>query len=92
MSRWWPAAYCALHGHRWVKTKVRRVLHRLDIHTLARTDATALEANAIGRAELVFQDALPVQPFGRSRRLGQLVLVDTATHKTAGAVLIGEPQ
>jgi len=84
--------YWALHGHRWVKTKVRRVLHRLDIHTLARTDATALEANAIGRAELVFQDALPVQPFGRSRRLGQLVLVDTATHKTAGAVLIGEPQ
>ena len=84
--------YWALHGHRWVKTKVRRVLHRLDIHTLARTGATALEANAIGRAELVFQDALPVQPFGRSRRLGQLVLVDTATHKTAGAVLIGEPQ
>ena len=84
--------YWALHGHRWVKTKVRRVHHRLDIHTLAEAEATQLEANAIGHAELVFQDALPLQPFARSRRLGAMVLVDAATHKTAGAVLVREPQ
>jgi NAD-dependent dihydropyrimidine dehydrogenase PreA subunit len=36
-------AYWALHGHRWVKAKVRRIVHKLDIHTLAEEDATQLE-------------------------------------------------
>jgi sulfate adenylyltransferase subunit 1 len=27
-------------------------------------------------------------PFARSRLLGSLILVDTATHKTSGAVLV----
>ena len=80
--------YWALHGHRWVKAKVKRVVHRLDIHTLAEQDADHLEANAIGHIELLLQEALPVRPFAESRLLGSLVLVDTATHKTAGAVLV----
>ncbi|QTD46997.1 sulfate adenylyltransferase subunit 1 [Ottowia testudinis] len=80
--------YWALHGHRWVKAKVRRVVHRLDIHTLAEEAATQLEPNAIGHVELVLQEPIPATPFARSRVLGSLILVDTASHKTAGAVLI----
>ncbi len=80
--------YWALHGHRWVKAKVRRVVHRLDIHTLAEAEASQLEPNAIGHVELALQEALPVLPYARSRLRGSLVLVDTATHKTAGAVLV----
>ncbi|TFZ03361.1 sulfate adenylyltransferase subunit 1 [Ramlibacter rhizophilus] len=81
-------AYWALHGHRWVKAKVKRVLHRLDIHTLSQAEAAQLEANAIGRVELALQEPLATQPYARSRVLGSLVLVDTATHRTAGAVLV----
>jgi sulfate adenylyltransferase subunit 1 len=33
--------YWALHGHRWVKAKVRRVVHKLDINTLAEEDASS---------------------------------------------------
>ena len=80
--------YWALHGHRWVKAKVRRVVHRLEIHTLAEEAATQLEPNAIGHVELVLQEAIPVAPFARSRVLGSLILVDTASHRTAGAVLV----
>ncbi len=80
--------YWALHGHRWVKAKVRRVVHRLDIQTLQETDASQLEPNAIGHVELTLQEALPALPFARSRLRGSLVLVDTASHKTAGAVLV----
>jgi sulfate adenylyltransferase subunit 1 len=29
-----------------------------------------------------------VRPFAQSRALGSLVLVDTASHKTSGAVLV----
>ncbi|MDP3616959.1 MAG: sulfate adenylyltransferase, partial [Rhodoferax sp.] len=80
--------YWALHGHRWVKAKIKRIIHKLDIHTLTETEATQLEANAIGHVELILQEAIVVLPYRQSRVLGSLVLVDTATHKTAGAVLI----
>jgi len=80
--------YWALHGHRWVKAKVQRIVHRLDIHTLAETEATELPANAIGHVELALQQPLLTLPFAQSRGLGSLVLVDTASHKTSAAVMV----
>ncbi|MFT3780303.1 MAG: GTP-binding protein [Ottowia sp.] len=80
--------YWALHGHRWVKAKVRRIVERLDIHTLARQEATQLEANAIGHVELVLQEPIPAAPFAQARVLGSLILVDTASHRTSGAILV----
>ena len=80
--------YWALHGHRWVKAKIKRIVHRLDIHTLAEEDATQLEPNAIGHIELTLQEPLATLAFARSRALGSLVLVDTASHRTAGALLV----
>jgi sulfate adenylyltransferase subunit 1 len=63
-------------------------VHRLDIHTLAEHDAEALPANAIGHVELLLLEPIAARPFAQSRVLGSLVLVDTASHKTAGAALI----
>jgi sulfate adenylyltransferase subunit 1 len=83
--------YWALHGHRWVKAKVSRILHRVDIHTLQEAPATHLEPNAIGQIELALQEPLATRPYAQSRALGALVLVDTATHKTCGALLAGLP-
>jgi sulfate adenylyltransferase subunit 1 len=80
--------YWALHGHRWVKAKVARIAHRLNIQTLAEEDAQQLEANSIGHVELALQAPLAVLPFAQARVLGSLILVDTASHKTAGAVLV----
>ena len=80
--------YWALHGNRWVKARVKRVIHRLDINTLAEEDADALPANSIGHVALVLQECIAARPFSESRVLGALVLVDTASHRTAGAVLV----
>ena len=80
--------YWALHGHRWVKARVQRIVHRLDIHTLAEETATQLEPNDIGHIELTLQEPLITLPFEQSRALGSLVLVDTANHRTAGALLV----
>jgi len=80
--------YWALHGHRWVKVKVQRVVHRLNVNTLAEEEATELAPNAIGHVTLALQEPLVSLPFAQSRILGALVLVDTATHKTSGAVLV----
>jgi sulfate adenylyltransferase subunit 1 len=80
--------YWALHGHRWVKAKVRRIVSQLDIHTLVAQDASELLANAIGEVELSLLEPIAALSYRRSRILGSLVLVDTASHKTAGAALI----
>lgn len=80
--------YWALHGHRWVKAKVKRIVHKLDVNTLAEEDASELPPNAIGHIELSLQEPLATLPYARSRMLGSLVLVDTASNKTSGAVLI----
>ena len=80
--------YWALHGHRWVKVKVQRVVHRLNVNTLAEEEASELPPNAIGHVTLALQEPLTTLPFAQSRILGALVLVDTASHKTSGAVLV----
>lgn len=83
--------YLALHGHRWIKAKVKAVVHRLDINTLAEENASQLEPNAIGHVDFVLQEPIPVAAFAQARTLGSLILVDTASHKTAGAVLVNQP-
>ena len=80
--------YWALHGHRWVKAKVQRVVHRLDVNTLAEEEASELAPNAIGHVTLALQEPLVTLPFAQSRILGALVLVDTASHKTSGALMV----
>ncbi len=80
--------YLALHGHRWVKAKVQRIAQRFDIHSLAPHEATALNTNEIGMVELAFQQPIAALPYAQSKALGAMILVDTATHKTSGAVLV----
>jgi sulfate adenylyltransferase subunit 1 len=80
--------YWVLHGHRWVKAKVQRLVHRLNVNTLAEENASELPPNAIGHVTLALQQPLVTMPFTQSRVLGALVLVDTASHKTSAAVLV----
>ncbi|ODS68420.1 MAG: sulfate adenylyltransferase [Acidovorax sp. SCN 68-22] len=80
--------YQLLHGHRWVKARVRSIVHGLDIHTLAEQPATELAPNAIGHVELQLQSPVPAAPYARARQLGAMILVDSASNRTAGAVLL----
>ena len=80
--------YWALQGHRWVKAKIRRIVHQIDINTLATHDAARLEVNAIGVVEMALLEPIAALPYKQSRVLGSLILVDTASHKTSGAALV----
>ncbi|MES1977358.1 MAG: GTP-binding protein [Pseudomonadota bacterium] len=80
--------YLALHGHRWVKAKVKRIVSHININTLESHDAAQLDANAIGVIELALLEPIATLPYKQSRTLGSLVLVDTASHKTSGALLV----
>ena len=80
--------YWALHGHQWVKAQVTDILHAIDILTLEPHPIESLKMNAIGRVELKFKEPIMAQNFQDCRLAGSMILVDTATHQTAGAVLI----
>ena len=80
--------YWALHGRRWVKAKVTAIDHKLDILTLQPQTSSTLSPNEIGQIRLQLQQDIPAVPFGQSRELGALVLVDTASHRTSAAALI----
>jgi sulfate adenylyltransferase subunit 1 len=79
--------YWLLQGHRWTKAKVTRVAHRVDIHTLAQTEASELAANDIGHITLALQSPLPARAYTQAKSLGSAILVDTASHKTSGALM-----
>jgi sulfate adenylyltransferase subunit 1 len=80
--------YWALHGHRWIKARVKRIVHSLNINTLQAHDASEIAPNAIGHIELALQEPIAALPYAQSRVLGALILVDTASHKTSGALLL----
>ena len=82
--------YLLRHGHRWVQARLRAVQHRLDIHTLAQEAAEGLGVNDIGEVEFELQQPLPLLPYAHSRVGGALIVVDPASHRTSGALLVRE--
>jgi sulfate adenylyltransferase subunit 1 len=86
--------YLLRHGHRWVQARLRAVHHRLDIHTLARDEAAQLQVKDIGEVEFELQQPLPLLPYAHSRVGGALIVVDPASHRTSGALLVqaAEPE
>lgn len=80
--------YWVRHGHRWVQARITAIDSRLDIHTLSDTDAHELAVNEIGRVQVQTQSPLPVEPYADNRVGGALIVVDPATHRTSGALLV----
>jgi sulfate adenylyltransferase subunit 1 len=80
--------YWVRHGHRWVQARITAIDSRLDIHTLSDTDAHELAVNEIGRVQLQTQSPLPVEAYADNRVGGALIVVDPATHRTSGALLV----
>jgi sulfate adenylyltransferase subunit 1 len=82
--------YLVRHGNRWVQARIGAIEHRLDIHTLRPTDAHQLAVNDIGEVRMELQQPLPLQPYTDNRVGGALIVVDPASHRTSGALLVRE--
>ncbi len=80
--------YWALHGHQWVKAQVTQIENTINIVTLQKEKTESLNTNEIGTIELTLKEPILSQSFLKSRLMGAMILVDTATHKTSAAVLI----
>jgi len=82
--------YWVRHAHRWVHARIVEIAHRLDIQTLQPVDAHTLDVNDIGVVVVEVQQPLPLVPYRSNRVGGSLIVVDPATHRTAGALLVDE--
>ena len=80
--------YWVRHGNRWTHARIIEIESVLDIHTLAATDAHRLAVNDIGTVVMETQQALPVEPYETNRVGGALIVVDPASHRTSGALLV----
>ena len=84
--------YWLRHGNRWVLARLGEVRHRLDIHTLTPRAADRLDVNDIGEVVFELQQALPLSTFASNRVGGALIVVDPASHRTSGALLVTQTQ
>ena len=80
--------YWVRHGNRWVQARISAIDSVLDINTLQPQDAHELPVNTIGRVQMEVQHELPVEPFADNRVGGALIVVDPASHRTSGALLV----
>ena len=62
---WWQAACTGAARPPLGQGQVQRVVHRLDINTLAEEDASQLEPNAIGHVDLLLQEPCPQRRLAR---------------------------
>jgi sulfate adenylyltransferase subunit 1 len=83
--------YWVRHGNRWVQARIRAIEHRLDIQTLQPTDAHQLAVNDIGEVTVELQQPLPLESYADNRVGGALIVVDPASHRTSGALLVRGP-
>ena len=81
--------YWVRHGNRWVQARIVQIDSRLDIHTLNPIDAHELAVNEIGQVVVETQQPLPVEAYAVNRVGGSLIMVDPASNRTSGALLVG---
>jgi sulfate adenylyltransferase subunit 1 len=80
--------YQLRHGNRWVQARITAIESRLDIHTLAPIDAHELAVNEIGRVIIETQQPLPIEAYETNRVGGAMIVVDPASNRTSGALLV----
>jgi sulfate adenylyltransferase subunit 1 len=82
--------YSVRHGNRWVQARITAIESRLDIHSLQAQDATELGVNEIGQVVIETQQPLPIEAYASNRVGGSMIIVDPASNRTSGALLVTE--
>ncbi len=80
--------YWVRHGNRWVQARLAAIEHKLDIHNLQPIAAHELTVNEIGRVQIELQQPLPLEAYASNRVGGAMIVVDPASNRTSGALLV----
>ncbi|HHX81787.1 MAG TPA: adenylyl-sulfate kinase, partial [Pseudomonadaceae bacterium] len=73
---------CAVSGH------ISVIHHKIDVNTLERSPAPALELNEIALCEISLSEALHFDPYQRNKTTGSFIIIDRLTNVTIGAGMI----
>jgi bifunctional enzyme CysN/CysC len=76
------------HTTRRVQATIDRLEYRVDVDTLHRHDAAALEMNDIGRAQITTSDPVFVDSYLLNSATGSFILIDPQTNATVAAGMI----
>jgi sulfate adenylyltransferase subunit 1 len=82
--------YWLRHGNRWLQGRIAAIESRLAVDTLAAHEAHDLGVNDIGEVVFETQQPLPLESFASDRIAGAILVVDPATNRTSGALLVRE--
>jgi sulfate adenylyltransferase subunit 1 (EFTu-like GTPase family) len=80
--------YWLKHGTQTVRATVESLESRLDLDTMQPTNAHSLEFNDIGAVRIAVARPIAADPYAANRATGSFILIDEATHRTAGAGMI----
>ena len=80
--------YWVRHGNQWTQARIVQIDSQLDIQNLSPVDAHQLAVNDIGQVVIETQQPLPVEAYADNRVGGALIIVDPASNRTSGALLV----
>jgi len=80
--------YALKHTTRWTRAIVTDIVHEIDVNTGARSPASELALNALGRIAIKTTSPIAVDPYEVNRTTGSFILVDEATNATVAAGMI----
>ena len=83
--------YLIKHTTQVAQARIRKIRHRIDIHTLAHQPVDELELNGIGVVSVEAQRPLFFDPYRTNRATGSFILIDPITNETLGAGMILQP-
>jgi hypothetical protein len=80
--------YVLKHTTRTVRARMRRIIHRIDVNTLERIAAPALQMNDIAAVHIETTKPLFFDPYQQNRTTGSFILIDPITNATVAAGMI----
>ena len=80
--------YWVKHSTSVVPAVVSALPYRIDVNTLLRQDATALQMNEVGRCQMTLVRPVAFDSYGQNRATGAFILIDRLTNATVGAGMI----
>ena len=83
-------SYLLKHTSQTVKARIRTVLHRVNMQTLAPEPAATLELNSIGTVEVECTRPLFLDTYAEQRITGSFILIDPVSHATVAAGMVRE--
>ena len=80
--------YVLQHGTRRLQARISELTYAVDIQTLHRKEASALEVNEIGRVTVSTSGKLFFDPYALNRETGSFILIDPSNNRTVAAGMI----